>query len=707
MRTFGSALVASVLIGIGVALSGWHVKVAVVWPWFVVAGVAAGVFGLAELMKGNSARIVTVALGLVGLSAWFVGWVPVETPGYDVWPWGLFLGGPVLAVAAFVGLRGRGGSRGLIGRWSRRSRRNGGVASRWQIFRVASKSAMRRKAKVLKPSLRRQMWWTRRRVPVLTYATPLARVGRQRVWSPVEDVTLRFGGPRSGKTGELACRILDAPGAVIATSTRTDLIDLTAKLREQHGPTYVFNPSGLGKLPSTITFDPLTGCGNPVTATHRASDLLPGEGGSDEREHWVTQARRALAALMHAAAIGELAMSDVQSWVADPERAAEEVLRLLRRSEPAFEQTARQFLTTNDRTRSSITTTIMPALAWLTDPTARAAATGGAFDVAELLDSRATVYLLGAEEGHTAPLVAALTAHLAREARRIASESLGGRLDPALTLVLDEAALVSPVPLDLWTADMGGRNVTIHIGAQSRAQLRKRWGDTGCAAIMTNSATVLILAGARDGDDLQAYSLLTADRHEMVESEDADGHVTGRTSQRVPVLSPGQIAQLPELHAVIVRRGMPAAIGKLQMAWKRSDVKAVERRERLAELRGQWAEASQRWDNRRDEIAARFGAFVDGLADQVEPWIVRLEDWYATRKAARADAVVPVQDRTEPMVRAEVVRLDVGDAAPVMVERGDAPPEEPLAVLDAELEADAATWAEAGADVADERDEGR
>jgi type IV secretion system protein VirD4 len=33
---------------------------------------------------------------------------------------------------------------------------------------------------------------------------------------------------------------------------------------------------------------------------------------------------------------------------------------------------------------------------------------------------------------------------------------------------LDEAALICPVPLDKWTADMGGRNITIHIAAQSR-----------------------------------------------------------------------------------------------------------------------------------------------------------------------------------------------------------------------------------------------
>jgi type IV secretion system protein VirD4 len=47
------------------------------------------------------------------------------------------------------------------------------------------------------------------------------------VWLPVEDVTLRIGGRRTGKIGELAGRILDAAGAVISTSTRTDLVDLT------------------------------------------------------------------------------------------------------------------------------------------------------------------------------------------------------------------------------------------------------------------------------------------------------------------------------------------------------------------------------------------------------------------------------------------------------------------------------------------------
>jgi hypothetical protein len=545
--------------------------------------------------------------GLVGLG-WVMHLMPEGTPGRVYWPWLLITG--VLVVLGVVGVwrTRRRGSAGLVNRWARRGRRNHGLASPWAILRVASAFAMRRKAGVLRPGLR-QLGWRRWLVSARAVATPLARVGLLRVWSPVEDVTLRIGGPRTGKTGELCGRILDAPGAVIATSTRTDLIEITGPCRSQRGPVHIFNPSGIGGIASTITFDPLSGCADPKTATSRATDLLaagsaPGGSGGD-REYWTGQARRVLAALMHAAALGGASMTDVLAWVADPDTGAAKVQQFLRRSpQPAYESDAAQFLDTNERTRSSICATIMPALGWLTDATAAAAADHGDFDVAELLDSRGTVYMLGADDGQVAPLVTALTGHIAREARRIAATDSAlackGRLDPPLTLALDEAALICPIPLDNWTADMGGRNVTIHIGAQSRAQLRQRWGDTGAAAILNNTATLLIYGGTRDHDDLAAYSTLTGERYEETPTWDDDGLVRSLTRHRVPVLSPAQIAQLPARHVVIIRRGMAPAVGTVQMAWKRADVKAMRRATAWAVRTERWAMA---WERVYDRLA--------------------------------------------------------------------------------------------------------
>ena len=81
---------------------------------------------------------------------------------------------------------------------------------------------------------------------------------------------------------------------------------------------------------------------------------------------------------MHAAALGGASMLDVQRWVADagrlrgrgaaaPAQLAQESIRV----------DALQFVTTNNNTRTSITSTIMPALAWLNDEDAAEAAGQG------------------------------------------------------------------------------------------------------------------------------------------------------------------------------------------------------------------------------------------------------------------------------------------------------------------------------------------
>ena len=188
--------------------------------------------------------------------------------------------------------------------------------------------------------------------------------------------------------------------------------------------------------------------------------------------------------------------------------------------------------------------------------------------MARLLAERGTVYMLGAEDAQTAPLVTALTGHIAREARRLSAKQPSGRLDPPLTLALDEAALICPVPLDQWTADMGGRNMTIHIAAQSRAQLKQRFGEAGAAAILNNTATLLVFGGTRDSDDLAAYATLAGDRDEDVPTYDQNGggHGGSITIRRIPVLSAAQIAQLPAGRVLIVSRGMPVTIGAVQMA---------------------------------------------------------------------------------------------------------------------------------------------
>ncbi|GAY12614.1 type IV secretory system conjugative DNA transfer family protein [Pseudonocardia sp. N23] len=540
--------------------------------WTVLIPVAAIVGTVVAAKRG--ATVLAICLGLIGL-------LPFAALATAV-------GLPVLLLAA-----GAGGvwlwhrwtrSSSTVNRWGSRSRRKSGVASTLDVVRHAGSGAMRRRAGAVRPSLagmdRRDRW----RLPVAEVAVRLCRSGLLWVWSSVEDVTLIFGGPRTGKSGWLAGQILDAPGAALVASTRGDLYDLTSTTRSGRGPVWVFNAVGLAGLPSTVTFDPVSGCSDPVTAGERATDMLAAAtraGSSGDREFWDAQGRRVLAALLHAAALGQKTMRDILGWLADPEAASREVTVLLRRSpEPAFELDLGQFLGTNDRTRSSITSTIMPALGWLTSPAASAAAGLGEekpwarpLDVDELLATNGTVYLLGGEEAQVAPLVCALTGHIARQARRTAATRPGGRLDPPLRLALDEAALICPVPLESWTADMGGRGVNIICAFQSRAQLLARYGTHDAATILNNSGSIMVFGGTRDRDDLQFWSTLTGERDEPADAIEPGRHAAARATRKTAVLSPAQIANLPAGRVLVIRRGIPPVIGRAQMIWQRREVR--------------------------------------------------------------------------------------------------------------------------------------
>ena len=114
----------------------------------------------------------------------------------------LMVAGLVLLVIGALSWRNRRSrSAVVVERWARRSRHSSGVASSWAMFRRASRWAMLSRAHVMRPSLAALPWWRRPFVPVEQYAVRMARVGFFTVYSPIEDVTLRVGGPRTGKSG--------------------------------------------------------------------------------------------------------------------------------------------------------------------------------------------------------------------------------------------------------------------------------------------------------------------------------------------------------------------------------------------------------------------------------------------------------------------------------------------------------------------------
>ena len=113
--------------------------------------------------------------------------------------------------------------------------------------------------------------------------------------------------------------ILDAPGAVITTSTRPDNFAVTLRARAELGPVAVFDPQRLAPgVPSATRWSPIRGCENPQTAMTRARALTadPADG-VENASFWAQQCYTAVRCLLHAAALGhrddELRAAEVYS----------------------------------------------------------------------------------------------------------------------------------------------------------------------------------------------------------------------------------------------------------------------------------------------------------------------------------------------------------------------------------------------------------
>jgi type IV secretion system protein VirD4 len=479
------------------------------------------------------------------------------------------------------------------GQFRTRYGQGGWVTSR-QLRRVLGRNATREAALGVRPSLAALTRVERRKLPASEFGV---RIGRT-VTGPVvprsvhfsyEDVCLVVAPPRTGKTGLLGNWIVDHPGPVVATSTKTDTHEHTVGLRQQRGHVWVFNPENLGGLASTFRWSPVAGCDEPAIAQERAGYLVSGgsEGGRDSR-FWEDQSVAVLRAYLMAAAIDNRSMAEVASWISDPtDPTAIRILEKYPQVVPSawidsLDQVQSDSCAAN--TRNSIYITLRLAVAFMGDPSVARCCLPepdeAVFDVKEFIESTSTLYLIGSERKHTAiaPLLTALTGHVFEESKRLAAHKPKGRHDPPLLFALDEAALIVPVPLDRWTSDAGGRGITLVIAVQSPSQLVARWGHEGAATIR-NSATVKVyFGGLTEHRDLEAICAVSGEREEDAVTIDLAGVMrTPRsvTQRQVRTITPDRLRELPPRHVLVLYRSARPVIARIRHVWDRADVRAA------------------------------------------------------------------------------------------------------------------------------------
>lgn len=408
-----------------------------------------------------------------------------------------------------------------------------------------------------------------------------------------EDLVLMYAPPRSGKSAQFGNAVIDAAGACLVTSTRGDLYENTHRLRREHNrPVWVFN-AGVSGVPNTLRWNLVEGCEDASAAIRRAGYILAASASGEDMENatfWEGHSFTVLSSYLMAAALKGGDLMTVRSWVTNS--TDQEPLEILRahydRVPAGWAQLLGQMLEAPEKTRDSVYLTLVRSFQFMSHPEVAEIVSPRPgeqkFDVQDFLNSRGTLYVMGRDMryGSVAPLFSALVGEIYDAAYVRADNAPGGRLDPYLRMVLDEAAVICPLPLHLWSADAGGRNIQLLISVQSPSQLRERWGHQGAQTIMNNAVRV-VLGGLSLPQDLEELSLLCGEKDEEIASPsqtDDDKQSRSISVRRVRVMPQDAIRQMREGTGLIFYRHLPPIRYAFTPVWERKDVTALVKREK-------------------------------------------------------------------------------------------------------------------------------
>ncbi|MFC7868533.1 hypothetical protein DV517_20200 [Streptomyces sp. S816] len=336
-------------------------------------------------------------------------------------------------------------------------------------------------------------------VPVQRHEMPQAPVGAEQ---PPAEVLLAqppvTGGPVGGREKILiappdtrrtaaAQAVRDAAGPTLVVTSNPSLWAETKDARAKLGPTHLYDPTHRCDTPARLHWSPTAGCADKQTALQRATALLaPVRPTARIDQAVVDTATTLLRSYLHAAALENRTVRHVHRWSQGTQ--VQDAVRTLRTHPKAASGAAGELeaaLTAHPERRDIAQELTGRALAALSTVNIREACTPNRTDALALdsfADEGGTLYVVGEsiEDPRSTPgampLLTALVSSVVEHGRHMAARSSSGRLDPPLTLVLDDIAAVAPFPQlpDLLaTGDAQGLPTLALF--RSREQARARW----------------------------------------------------------------------------------------------------------------------------------------------------------------------------------------------------------------------------------------
>lgn len=387
---------------------------------------------------------------------------------------------------------------------------------------------------------------------------------------------LCFAPTRSGKgVGLVVPTLLTWPGSTIIHDIKGENWGLTAGFRAQHGRVLLFDPT-----------DPTSSAYNPLLEVRRgdkevrdvqniADILVDPEGALDKRNHWEKTSHSLLVgAILHVLyAEADKTLAGVANFLSDPKRPVEATLRAMMNTahlgeagvHPVIASSARELLNKSDNERSGVLSTAMSFLGLYRDPVVAKVTARCDWRIADLVagEKPVSLYLVvpPSDINRTKPLIRLL---LNQVGRRLTEDLKTSTNCHRLLLMLDEFPALGRLDFfESALAFMAGYGIKSFLIAQSLNQIEKAYGANNS---VLDNCHVRVAFATNDERTAKRVSDALGTATEMRDSTNYAGHrlspwlghlMVSRQETARPLLTPGEVMQLPPADELLLVAGVP------------------------------------------------------------------------------------------------------------------------------------------------------
>lgn len=404
------------------------------------------------------------------------------------------------------------------------------------------------------------------------YPLGINHVSKESVWTSWEDMSIVLAGPRTGKSLCYAIpSCLSAPGPLLATSNKGDIVDVTMPVRQHdhpHATCWVFDPEhivypDLQHAPWVWDLvDAITSIDDAkrIADCWRYASGQPEDGGND---FFTGSAAQLCADCLFAAAVGQRSVSDIFTWASN-ERDTTPADILTQAGYTMIADRINGIIALTPETRSGVYGSFAKMVAFLANPSilewihADSDDPRPRFNAYDFVTSEDTLYLLSQQGRASTALTASLTAMVAFTAfSRAQSEfqSNHRRLPLPLCCVLDEAANICRWPelSDIYSY-FGSAGIPIMTIWQNPSQGAGAFGETSFKSLYDNANIKVYLGGISDtkflkdlSDQVGKYELM---RSSLSDTAGGKRNIS-RSVQTDDILSVARLAEWPVGRALV------------------------------------------------------------------------------------------------------------------------------------------------------------